>query len=119
MELCKKMTQGSSEKLQLMFSQGRGVSVFEAVRQEGLKSGRAELPLAFEQLLTSKERDGTTILHDAARCNHVDTVNMLADNDVDLDLVENNGYTALHVAVRYVSGALLLKYIKPLGINLR
>ena len=114
MELCKKKTPGSRDKLQQMLSQGKGVSVFEAVKQEGLKSGGAGLPLAFEKLLTAKGSDGTTILHDAARCNHVDTVNMLVENDVDIDLVENNGYTALHVAVRYVTSALLPKYINLL-----
>ena len=98
---CQKKSRGFNKQFQRMLSQGKGVSVFEVVRQERQKAGETELPLADQTFLSAKDSDGFTILHYAARCNQAETINLLLDNGgVDIDQVENMGFTALHVAVR-------------------
>lgn len=84
-----------------MLSQGKGVSVFETLNPESLKLEGLKLPLADENFLRSKDSDGFTVLHHAARCNQADVVKFLVEKGAGIDLVENNGYTPLHVAVRY------------------
>ena len=96
-----KKPRGLNKCYQWMMSEGKGVSVFEALRQERLKPGATGLPLADQIVLSDKDNDGLTILHHAARCNQAETINFLLDNGaVDIDQVENMGFTALHVAVR-------------------
>ena len=98
-----KKPRGFNKQFQQMLSQGKGISVFEAIRQERLKLGATEIPFQDEKVLTAKDNDGFTILHHAARCNVAEAVNILLDNGVDVDRVENMGFTPLHVAVRYVT----------------
>jgi len=98
-----KKPRGFNKQFQQMLSQGKGISVFEAIRQERLKLGATEIPFADEKVLTAKDNDGFTILHHAARCNVAEAVNILLDNGVDVDRVENMGFTPLHVAVRHKS----------------
>ena len=90
-----------NERFQQMLSQGKGVSVFETLNPERLKLEGLKLPLADENFLRSKDSDGFTVLHHAARCNQADVVKFLVEKGAGIDLVENNGYTPLHVAVRY------------------
>ena len=98
-----KKRRGFDKQFQQMLSQGKGVSVFEAITQERLKLGATGISFADEKLLTAKDSDGFTILHHAARCNIAEAVNSLLDNGVDVNRVENMGFTPLHIAVRYVT----------------
>ena len=91
----------TDEHFRQMLSQGKGVSVFEAVRQARL--GTLEISFTDPTLLNAKDIDGFTILHHAARCNHPEAVDILLNSSVDIDLVETSGFTALHIAVRYVT----------------
>lgn len=87
-----------------MLSTGKGVSVFEAVRQERLKAGATKLTSIEQELINATDSNGYTILHHAARCNRPEALDLLLDDgDVDIDQVENMGFTALHLAVRHKS----------------
>lgn len=85
-----------------MLSTGKGVSVLEAVQQECLKAGASQLTSSIEQeLINATDSDGCTLLHHAARCNKSATIKILLDGgNVDIDQVQNMGFTALHLAVR-------------------
>ena len=75
-------------------SQGKGASLFEVKQgQLGLENG----------VLNMTDIEGCSILHHAARCNKVDAVTILLDNGADIDVLNSFGYTALHIAVRYVA----------------
>ena len=97
-----KKRRGSNKHFQQMLTQGKGVSVFETVRKERREAGETAAleSLADPTLFDTKDNDGFTILHHAARCNQAETINLLLDNGMDIDLVENKGFTALHIAVR-------------------
>lgn len=100
LNLSKKHPGKFNEKFQQMLSHGKGVSVFETLNPERLKLEGLQLPLADENFLRSKDSDGFTVLHHAARCNQADVVKFLVEKGAGIDLVEKNGYTPLHVAVR-------------------
>ena len=114
-----KQRQGFNKQFQQMLSHGKGASVFEALKQQRLTEGANALPLADQSLLTAKDSDGFTILHYAARCNQAEAVNLLLDSGgvgVDIDRVENMGFTALHVAVRYVANTSIVLIIILLNL---
>ncbi|XP_074625241.1 transient receptor potential cation channel subfamily A member 1-like [Acropora palmata] len=97
--------EGFHKNFHRMLSTGQGVSVLEAVQQECLKEGGSQLTSSTEEeLFNATDSDGCTLLHHAARCNKSATINILLDvGNVDIDQVQNMGFTALHLAVRHKS----------------
>ena len=94
-----KKPKGLDKRILKMLSKGKGSSIFEVVKQNEKETNCA----VDKEVLTAKDNEGLTLLHHAARCGQVDTVNLLLDNGADIDVQENNGFTALHFAVRYVT----------------
>ena len=94
--------EGFHKNFHRMLLTGQGVSVFEAVQQECLKEGGFQLTSSTEEeLFNATDSDGCTLLYHAARCNKSATINILLDvGNVDIDQVQNMGFTALHLAVR-------------------
>ncbi len=81
-----------------MLSQGKGASIFELVKENARETDTVD-----KEMLTAKDNEGFSLLHHAARCDQAGTVNFLLDNGADIDMQGNNGFTALHLAVRYVA----------------
>jgi len=52
------------------------------------------------------DKEGFSALHRAVLVNDVATVVFLLDNDADINLVGNAGFTPLHSAVKYVHGVI-------------
>jgi len=54
--------------------------------------------------MNALDKEGFSALHRAVLVDDVATVVFLLDNDADINLVGNGGFTPLHSAVKYVHG---------------
>lgn len=81
-----------------MLSRGKGSSIFEIAKQGLQETGTVD-----KEIISAKDNEGFSLLHHAARCDQAELVSFLLDNGADIDMKGDNGFTALHVAVRYVN----------------
>ena len=93
-----KKPKGLNEHMLKMLSRGKGTSIFEVAVQ-----GLQETGIVDKEVLSAKDNEGFSLLHHAARCDQAKLVSFLLDNGADIDMKGDNGCTALHVAVRYVT----------------
>lgn len=78
-----------------MLSRGKGTSIFEIALQGLQRTGIVD-----KEVLSAKDNEGFSLLHHAARCDQAKLVSFLLDNGADIDMKGDNGFTALHIAVR-------------------
>ena len=78
-----------------MLSRGKGTSIFDIALQ-----GLQGTGIVDKEVLSATDNEGFSLLHHAARCDQAKLVSVLLDNGADIDMKGDNGFTALHIAVR-------------------
>ena len=67
--------------------------------------------------LISRGKAGDTLFHLAAYNGHLHTMKWLHDNGIDLEAIDLNGQTAVHLAARRLEVDVLLYLYKQIGCN--
>ncbi len=108
-------------KSNILDDKGNSIAYYLLKAYEPKKTGPfdAKLRLLLEKgvTMTAIQENGNTLLHIAARENNLGLLERLEEFKIPIDHLNNEGYTALHLAAMSGTDAAILKYLITLGAN--